>query len=680
MKQIDEAGSSDVLDTRYSFLPSKGELEFQRMTSLQKDAKAFDKEEEQGDDDNNTVPHLLTAASFDSEMTQDDSSPKGSERKSKLKFGKVSTRSKMAANVRKSVAAGLKYSASRSQQKKMMAMNRKRTASAEMLPSNAIHVRSKPRNKEYQQHQHQQQQQQQEVQADSSFNPMLLIKTLPNAHKGPAWCASFSPNGRFLATGGEDGHVLIWAVSPQSKAMHPNGVTTMKKEEENTEQPSKDQSGGGDEGEVEVKHTDSDNSEEDHLNGSAPPLHFIGTGPEVGTHLEILSSDPIQRFKDHTADVIDLSWSHTNFLLSASLDSSVRLYHFSKPGCLHLFKHANLVASVAFHPSDDRYFVSGGIDKKLRLWDIPSGRVKEWAQAPDVITAARFTPDGKYAVAGLFRGQVYFYAVDGLKYYTQIACRNRSGKHRNGKKVTGISFVRGERDDWVQQTQHTNKSDASLDYLEASTNSNRTTLTERLSDTRKGMAKKVTSAFRNANSRAEALRFTERMLVSTNDSRVRLYGLSDFQLVRKYKGHTNYSMQIRARVSESGSHIACGSESGHIFIWETLDKNRPKKGNANMHVHQKHDKTKSSDHFEASKAPLPIVTDTVFFPAKSVNEALLTSDKVFPFSLGMDRVNDDMSSAVILTLDYDGTMRIFLRKSCIDNILDAATPRGGMLS
>ena len=99
-----------------------------------------------------------------------------------------------------------------------------------------------------------------------------------------------------------------------------------------------------------------------------------------------------------------------------------------------------------------------------------------------------------------------------------------------------------------------------------------------------------------------------------------------------------------------------------------------------MHVHQKHDKTKSSDHFEASKAPLPIVTDTVFFPAKSVNEALLTSDKVFPFSLGMDRVNDDMSSAVILTLDYDGTMRIFLRKSCIDNILDAATPRGGMLS
>ena len=51
-----------------------------------------------------------------------------------------------------------------------------------------------------------------------------------------------------------------------------------------------------------------------------------------------------------------------------------------------------------------------------------------------MITAARFTSDGKYAVAGLFRGQVYFYDADGLKYYTQIACRNRSGKHRMGKQ------------------------------------------------------------------------------------------------------------------------------------------------------------------------------------------------------------------------------------------------------
>jgi hypothetical protein len=139
-------------------------------------------------------------------------------------------------------------------------------------------------------------------------------------------------------------------------------------------------------------------------------------------------------------------------------------------------------------------------------------------------------------------------------------------------------------------------------------------------------------------------------------------------------------MQIRARISDSGSHIACGSESGHVFIWETLDKNKQKKNNVSISATSTHDKTKYSDYFEASKASLPIVTDTVFFRPKSVTEALLSSDQVFPFALGMDRVDDDMSSAAILTLDYDGTMRVFLRKSCIDNILDAATPRGNTVT
>lgn len=124
-----------------------------------------------------------------------------------------------------------------------------------------------------------------------------------------------------------------------------------------------------------------------------------------------------------------------------------------------------------------------------------------------------------------------------------------------------------------------------------------------------------------------------------------------------------------------GDYIASGSESGHVFIWNTLDKNRPSK-HTNIKINQTRDKTKSSDYFEASKAELPIVTDSVFFPSKSMKESLVSSE-VFPFTLGIDRVDDDFSSAAILTLDYDGTMRVFLRKSCIDQILDASTPRGG---
>jgi WD40 repeat protein len=213
-------------------------------------------------------------------------------------------------------------------------------------------------------------------------------------------------------------------VAPKSTAVHPDTAASVKEEKKEFDSPVEDDTEAVDQSDIDSPITmntaesaeekvaiDSMPSEE-----AIPPLNFVGSGPELATNLELLSSEPIQRFTDHTADVIDLSWSHTNFLLTASLDSSVRLYHHSKSQCLHLFKHANLVASVAFHPNDERYFISGGIDKKLRLWSITDGRVKDWAQAPDVITAVRFTPDGRYAVAGLFRGQVYFYDSDGLKY------------------------------------------------------------------------------------------------------------------------------------------------------------------------------------------------------------------------------------------------------------------------
>jgi len=684
MKEIYVSGSSDILDTNYSLLPSRAKLEHQQSQrirrSISKDSDDsgthqstrrihwynskdsddsgaqpsrrwihFSNSKDSIDSETHAIPSAVDSGVSNEEKT---SEPK----KGGMKFPKMPKQSsKMAENVRKGMAELKKSRAQKS--------NRKRTSSADMVPSNAVYVRSSSRPAQTRSASSGAAGDSQDIQNESSFNPMLLIKTTPNAHKGPAWCASFSQNGRFLATGGGDGNVCIWAVSPKSKVIHPDGVQ-IHPDGADTDTLSEENS--------EKKECVTKDKEKNNASSPVPPLHFIGTGPALATNLEILSSEPIRRFKDHTAHVIDLSWSRSNFLLSASLDSSVRLYHYSKPQCLHCFNHAASVASVAFHPKDDRYFISGGVDKKLRLWDITDGRVKEWAQAPDAITATRFTPDGKYAVAGLFHGQVYFYDAVALKYYTQIACRNRSGKYSKGAKVTGISFVREERDDWPEVKQK---------YVPecAGSDENHASLTERLSDTGKDVARRIL-ALRSSPSNAEALRYTESMLVSTNDSRVRLYGLNDFCLSRKYKGHINCSMQIRARLSESGSHLASGSESGHVFIWDTLDKKKPKKNTINMSVHLTHSKTKSSDNFEASRAHLPIVTDAVFFRSKSVNEALLSSDHVFPFALGMDRVGDDMSSAAILTLDYDGTMRVFLRKSCIDNILDAATPRGNTMT
>ena len=57
------------------------------------------------------------------------------------------------------------------------------------------------------------------------------------------------------------------------------------------------------------------------------------------------------------------------------------------------FVHPDILTSVDFHPLQDRFFITGCFDRRIRVWDIiPEGAVREWAQAPDIITAVSFTP------------------------------------------------------------------------------------------------------------------------------------------------------------------------------------------------------------------------------------------------------------------------------------------------
>ena len=82
-----------------------------------------------------------------------------------------------------------------------------------------------------------------------------------------------------------------------------------------------------------------------------------------------------------------------------------------------------------------------------------------------------------------------------------------------GRKVTGISFIRGERDDWKRKNSIQGSDTSSA--LESSFN--------KLTEAGTRVVKRISSPFKGT-VEGEALRYTERMLVSTNDSRVRLYG------------------------------------------------------------------------------------------------------------------------------------------------------------
>ena len=62
--------------------------------------------------------------------------------------------------------------------------------------------------------------------------------------------------------------------------------------------------------------------------------------------------------------------------------------------CLCCFQHIDFVTAICFHPRNDQFFLSGSLDGKLRLWNIPDKKVALWNEVTDgaskLITTANF--------------------------------------------------------------------------------------------------------------------------------------------------------------------------------------------------------------------------------------------------------------------------------------------------
>lgn len=164
----------------------------------------------------------------------------------------------------------------------------------------------------------------------------------------------------------------------------------------------------------------------------------------VATIFEI---EPVQVFRGHSAEILDCAWSVNNFLLSASMDKTVRLWHHSRPDALGIFQHLDYVTSVAFHPRDPRIFLSGSLDCKLRIWSIQDRNILHWNELPpgNFITAVAFTRSGSVVIAGTSRGTALIFDTEGLRYNTQILVRSSRSKSV-GKKITSIESVPGQYD------------------------------------------------------------------------------------------------------------------------------------------------------------------------------------------------------------------------------------------
>ncbi|XP_038050423.1 WD repeat-containing protein 44-like [Patiria miniata] len=396
------------------------------------------------------------------------------------------------------------------------------------------------------------------------FDQLRLAQDLGREHAGAVWTMKFSPCGRLLATAGQDRILRVWVLQDHYKYFddmrqrYSNEAREQAQEGSNSEKdsssdPERERSGSEDAAE-EPQDTKKE-AEAPPPGGDGQPDTPIRESA-LDDEMAVFARSPFFEYSGHTADVLDVSWSKNYFILSSSMDKTVRLWHISRSECLCCFQHIDFVTAIAFHPRDDRYFLSGSLDGKLRLWNIPDKKVALWNEVDGptkLITAANFIQNGRFSVVGTYDGRCIFYDTEHLKYYSQIHVRSTRGRNAVGRKITAIEPLPGQ----------------------------------------------------------------DKILVTSNDSRLRLYDLRDLSLTCKYKGCTNISSQIRASFSHNYRYIVCGSEDHCIYIWKT---------NYDFAKFTSVRKDRN-DFWEAIKAHNVVVTTAVFSPQPSLVVKPTDADK-----------------------------------------------------
>lgn len=218
----------------------------------------------------------------------------------------------------------------------------------------------------------------------------------------------------------------------------------------------------------------------------------------------------------------------------------------------------------------------------MRLWNIPTKSVLIAHQSEDYITSGVFSPLGDRIILGLAHGQCFIYELEDT---TLRFITQISCKNRRG------IFSKG-------------KKITGIDFADDKT-----------------------------------------FLVTTNDSRLRLFSLYNFDLIQKYKGLKNRSSPIRGSCSQCSMHVICGSENGYVYIWDKYTKYTPK---INTRSAMTRIKNNSYEYFLASSVGKPV--SAVFAPLHVVNELQRRMK---------DIGGDIVVGHVIVAGTTDGTLKVY---------------------
>ncbi|MFB2919963.1 AAA-like domain-containing protein [Aerosakkonema funiforme] len=362
-------------------------------------------------------------------------------------------------------------------------------------------------------------------------------------HRGRVYSVSFSPNGKLLATVGEDGTARLWNLSGKQLAK----LT-------------------GHQGKVRG------------VSFSPDGQRLITAGEDGTVRLWNLAGKQLAKLTGHQGKVTSISLSpNGQRLVTAAEDGIVRLWNLSGKQ-LAVFKgHQTEIWSVKFSPDGQR-IATAGEDRTARLWNLSGKQLAVFKGHQQTVLSLSFSPDGKSLVTTGLDSTIRFWNLSGQ----QLAeWKNKDWVLSVSYSPDGQSLATGSADGTVRLRDLSGKQLAELNGHEnwvlsvsfspdgqslATAGADGTARLWDLSNPQK-LSRQQLTQWRGHKSEAWSVSFSpdgQRLATAGQDGKARLWNLSGKQMA-EFSGHTGGVNSVT--FSPDGQRLATAGNDGTVRVW-----------------------------------------------------------------------------------------------------------------